>query len=128
MNDIGAVLIKLRGIQGYSQNAVAEGIGINTKTYARYEAGKSEMKASVLKKVADYYGMTIDELFEFNPKANNGDKKPGYKEELNERGKMIGVLEEKVHYLTKEVDMLRELAETKTKYLELLEQKLKGKK
>lgn len=55
-------LISLRASRGYSQENIANELGIDYTTYARYESGKTEMKASQLVKLAEFYNISVEEL------------------------------------------------------------------
>ena len=120
--DFGTILMKLRAFKGYSQEAVAEEIGVSNKTYGRYESGKNEMKISTLKSLAKFYDMTVDELINFDPKNPYESKQKKYAELLEQRDQKIAALEKEYKYLTNEVTTLKDLVETKGKYLKLLEE------
>lgn len=47
-----------------TQQQVSDTIGVKRSAYAYYEIGKSTPKLNILKKLADLYGVTIDELLE----------------------------------------------------------------
>lgn len=47
---------------GFTQKAVAEAIGISLRGYQQYEQGKFEPDIAKLIKLADTFGITIDEL------------------------------------------------------------------
>ena len=131
--DLSTILIKIRALKGYSQEAVAEEIHVNYKTYARYEAGKSEMKVSTLQALARFYEITVDQLICYdpknpyppNPKIELDKKLASYDIKLRESGSKIMILEERKEYLTSQVETLKDLAETKSKYVKLLEEKVK---
>ena len=55
-------LLVLRDERGLTQKEIAQQVGISTLTYQRYEYGTREPKLSALTALADYYGMTLDEL------------------------------------------------------------------
>jgi len=52
----------LRKEKKLTQEQAAKEIGLVMRTYRRYEMGEREPGASVLIKIADYYGVTIDYL------------------------------------------------------------------
>lgn len=54
-------LVELRGVK--TRRGVAEEIGIHENALYLYETGKSVPTAEVMKKLADYYGKTVDEIF-----------------------------------------------------------------
>ena len=55
-------LKSLRKERKLKQEEVAEELGIAVRSYCRYEYGEREPNASVLWRMADFYGVTIDYL------------------------------------------------------------------
>ena len=55
-------ILELRVKRGILQKDIAKEVGISLQTYQRYEYGTREPKLSALIALADYYGMTLDEL------------------------------------------------------------------
>ena len=55
-------LIMLRNIYGYSQEEVAEKIGISRQAYAKWESGKTIPDIEKSNLLAELYGVTIDSL------------------------------------------------------------------
>lgn len=55
-------LLLLRRSHGLKQTELAEKIGISSKGYQNYELGLREPKMSTLVALADFYGITIDDL------------------------------------------------------------------
>ena len=58
---LGAVLKKHRRQHSLTQQKVAEKLGIERSTYAKYEKGRKP-EVDVLIRLASFYNMTIDEL------------------------------------------------------------------
>ena len=54
-------LIALRGSK--TQSEVAEGVGITVSALSNYEQGIRIPRDSIKKKIADYYGETVDYIF-----------------------------------------------------------------
>lgn len=54
-------LIALRGSK--TQSEVAEGVGITVSALSNYEQGIRIPRDSIKKKIADYYGKTVDYIF-----------------------------------------------------------------
>lgn len=48
----------------YKQNVIASYLGIDQTTYSRYENGILDIPSKTLKKLAEFYGVTIDYLLE----------------------------------------------------------------
>lgn len=57
------ILIELREQAGKTQEEAAKDIGISRSMYAMIEIGKRVGRYPTLKKIADYYGKTVDEVF-----------------------------------------------------------------
>ena len=55
-------LIMLRNIHGFSQEMLAEKIGISRQAYAKWESGATIPDIEKCKRLADVYGITIDSL------------------------------------------------------------------
>ena len=55
-------LSALRKERGLLQKDVAEAIGTAVRVYQRYEYGEREPTLSTLVALADFYGITVDEL------------------------------------------------------------------
>ena len=55
-------LIMLRNIHGFSQEEIAEKIGISRQAYAKWESGATVPDIEKCKCLADVYGVTIDSL------------------------------------------------------------------
>ena len=55
-------LVKLRNSKDLSQKELAEAAGIAMRAYQRYEYGEREPRLSTLIALADFYGISLDEL------------------------------------------------------------------
>ena len=55
-------LKEIRKAKGISQLKLALGLNTNQNTISRYETGEREPVASILIKMADFYGVSIDYL------------------------------------------------------------------
>ena len=65
MNTItGRNLKALREANGYTQEKMAEYLGVGRSAYANYEAGERETPLEVLQKAADLFGCELALLFE----------------------------------------------------------------
>lgn len=54
----------LRVERGFTQKQVAEMLGIDRTTYAKYEAGANEPGIAMIKRLAEAFGVTTDYLLE----------------------------------------------------------------
>ena len=57
-----AHLLKLRKSRGLKQTELAPFIGISWRAYQTYERGEREPQMSTLIALADFYGISLDEL------------------------------------------------------------------
>lgn len=60
-------LIMLRNIHGFSQEAIAEKIGISRQAYAKWETGATVPDIEKCSLLAEVYGTTIDSLVRTEP-------------------------------------------------------------
>ena len=65
-------LKELRKKAHVSQEKLAKAIGLKQNNISRYETGEREASYETLIKLADYYGVSLDYIFERtdNPKVN----------------------------------------------------------
>lgn len=61
---IGQNLCKLRKANNFTQEQVAEYLGINRSTYSNYELGEREMPFELLERIADLLGCDLTVLME----------------------------------------------------------------
>jgi transcriptional regulator with XRE-family HTH domain len=59
-------LKELRLKKGASQRSVADALHCTPMSYSRYESGKREPSIALLCDMADYFGVSLDELLERN--------------------------------------------------------------
>ena len=59
---LGARIAQLRKEQGLSQQAVADAIDVAQQTYGHYEVGRVRMPISLLPEVAQFFGVSTDDL------------------------------------------------------------------
>jgi len=55
-------LIMLRNVRGYSQEEIAEKVGISRQAYAKWESGATVPDIEKCSRLAEVYGVTIDSL------------------------------------------------------------------
>lgn len=63
---IGKNLKQLRDFNKFSQEQVAEYLGIKRSTYSNYESGEREASLDLLEKISNLYGCELHVLFEEN--------------------------------------------------------------
>ena len=59
---LGRRIKELRSQQGMSQEALASGLGTTRQRIARIEDGEIDISYSLIKQVADYFGVSADEI------------------------------------------------------------------
>ncbi len=59
-------LIFLRNLKGFTQEQVAEAVGISRQSYAKWEQGETYPDIDRCDKLAKFYGVTIDSLVHQN--------------------------------------------------------------
>ena len=55
-------LKKLRKEKGIGQVEISKALDIGQSSYSRYESGNSDIPTDVLKKLSDYFGVSIDTI------------------------------------------------------------------
>jgi hypothetical protein len=78
------VLKNLRHTHHYTQQDLADYLGIARGTYAHYEINRREPDIETLKKIAVFYHVSIDYLLELtnNPSPITKEKTPSHQEEV----------------------------------------------
>mgnify|MGYP001606924481 CR=1 FL=1 len=61
---LGAHLRRLRAARGLSQAEAADSIGISQTSLSGYERGTAQMPFTVAVLLADFYGVSVDDLAE----------------------------------------------------------------
>ena len=89
-------ILMLRNVNGYSQEEVAEKIGISRQAYAKWEKGETIPDVGRCQKLAELYGVTIDALLNFSGKVGTTTLLPGPKgkhifgtTKINDRGQVV---------------------------------------
>lgn len=71
MKHIGKTIKAIREEKGLTQQQVAELVTMHRSNYSKVESGDRDLSIDAINKVAKYFGMTIDELVNFNGKVPN---------------------------------------------------------
>lgn len=89
-------IVMLRNINGYSQEEVAERIGISRQAYSKWEKGETIPDVERCLKLAELYDTTLDALVTFEGKIGNTVLSPGPKgkhifgtAKVNDRGQVV---------------------------------------
>lgn len=65
-------LITLRKIHNMSQEELAEKIGVSRQTMSKYETGESLPDIEKTRAIADAFGVSLDDLVNYDPEENKG--------------------------------------------------------
>ena len=65
-------LVELRKIHDMSQEELADIIGVSRQTLSKYETGESLPDIEKCKSIADAFGVSIDDLLNYEPNENMG--------------------------------------------------------
>lgn len=86
----------LRSVNGYSQEEVAEKMGVSRQAYAKWEKGETVPDVERCQKLAELYGVTIDSLVNYSDKIGTTTLTPGPKgkhifgtTKINDRGQVV---------------------------------------
>lgn len=60
---LGEKIRELRRREGRTQEALANALGVTSQAVSRWEAGGSYPDMEIVPALANYFGVTIDELF-----------------------------------------------------------------
>ncbi|MBQ6052034.1 MAG: helix-turn-helix domain-containing protein [Clostridia bacterium] len=89
-------LVTLRNIHGFSQEEIAEKIGISRQAYAKWESGATVPDIEKCSRLAEIYGTTIDSLIRTEPVEGIGLIPPAPRGKniwgsvaINEKGQII---------------------------------------
>lgn len=63
MAQLGSRLAELRKARNLSQAELAKELGLSRGAIGNYEAKQRAPRIEVMKRIADYFGVTIDDLF-----------------------------------------------------------------
>lgn len=69
-------LIALRKLNNISQEELAEKVGVSRQTLSKYETGESVPDIDKAMAIADAFGVSLDDLVNYNPEENEGFKIP----------------------------------------------------
>ena len=65
-------LIQLRKLNHMSQDELADQIGVSRQTLSKYETGESLPDIEWCKRLADIFGVTVDDLINYEKKESLG--------------------------------------------------------
>lgn len=89
-------IIMLRNLNGFTQEEVAEKIGISRQAYAKWEKGETTPDIERCMRLAELYGTSIDALVRFEGKVGNTELTPAPRGKhifgtvtINDRGQVV---------------------------------------
>lgn len=85
---LGARVAALRNAEGLSQQAVADELGIAQQTYAHYEVGRLRMPASLLPRLAQLFGVAVDELVGLQNSAGKRGPTPKLQQQIEKLSRL----------------------------------------
>lgn len=80
-----------RAKKGLTQERIAEKLNIKRSTYAKYETGENQPDYDMLKKMADFFGVSSDYLLGINTNDVTDQKEFNPLGEINDYIKEIGI-------------------------------------
>jgi transcriptional regulator with XRE-family HTH domain len=63
--NVGENIRKIREDKGYTQQKIADLVGMHRSNYSKIETGQRELSIGALAKVAKFFEMSLDELVGF---------------------------------------------------------------
>lgn len=65
-------IVQLRKLHGMTQEDLADAVGVTRQSVAQWESGKTCPNLTQSKAIADAFGVTLDDLANFEPQENLG--------------------------------------------------------
>ncbi|MCP4481639.1 MAG: helix-turn-helix transcriptional regulator, partial [bacterium] len=69
MKHIGYIIKPLREKHGMSQKQIADLLNMHASNYSRVESGERDLSINSIKKLADFFNMTVDQFINLNEKS-----------------------------------------------------------
>lgn len=85
-SNIGNAIQQLRHQHGVGQGELAEALGISAQAVSKWETGKANPDLSLLPELADYFGVSIDSLFEGVKDVQELPREAAEQLEINDHG------------------------------------------
>lgn len=113
----------IRKIKGWSQEKVAEQLGMSANGYAKIERGETDVQLSRLQKIAEIFGIEIKDLFNldgnqilnlasnqshFNNYINPGNNQIELKHEIDKLHLIVEQKEKEIIYLKEIIELLKQ--------------------
>jgi transcriptional regulator with XRE-family HTH domain len=111
--EIGYKLLLLRKKNNYSQEYIAENIGISQSTYSRLESDRTILKGYLLKRFCDFYNIPLS-YFLLDTNYIIPKDREALSKKLQDKERLIHQLEEEISDLMNEVNILKSKLFTET--------------
>lgn len=85
-SNIGNAIQQLRHQHGVGQGELAEALGVSAQAVSKWETGKANPDLSLLPELADYFGVSIDRLFEGVKDVQELPREAAEQLEINDHG------------------------------------------
>lgn len=89
---VGSKINKLRMRSGKTQQEIADLLNVDRRTYAKWEDESSEIKTSLIPKIAEIFGVEIPELF---TNEKNIEIKDSFRDNKNSNNAVIVMITDK---------------------------------
>lgn len=105
--NVSAILRDLRSASGKTQEQVSEACGFSKIALVRYESGARVPRVDIARKLADYYGVTVDYILGHNATTDQSSDDPlsPLKQEI--LSKLDGLSEDKLSNAISYIDFLK---------------------
>ena len=99
--EIGTSIAKIRKAKGYSQTEIANMLQTTQQQYSKYETGKQEIPARIIKKLSEYYNIPANKLLGIEIFMTEEDKTTNYYRLIEETRELIDWAEDS-KYITED--------------------------
>jgi transcriptional regulator with XRE-family HTH domain len=109
---LGKKISKIRHLKGFTQEYVANKIGLSQQAYSRIESNETKLDTERLQKIADLFGVTTQEIERFDTDislttyGNGAHIKGTFAHQYHENTKAIEVLEQVIKFQQAQIDFL----------------------
>lgn len=110
MRKIGGKIRQLRELKGYSQEYIANQMGISQRAYSKLETSETKLDWDKLTKISEILEIAPTDIASFDDNLifNNCNQSGKFEQFINQiPEKLIEQYEKRIEYLEKEIDFLR---------------------
>ncbi|MCO5258511.1 MAG: helix-turn-helix domain-containing protein [Crocinitomicaceae bacterium] len=110
MKKIGGKIRQLRELKGYSQEYIANQMGISQRAYSKLETSETKLDWEKLTKISEILEIAPTDIASFDDNLifNNCSQSGKFEQFINQiPEKLIEQYEKRIEYLEKEIDFLR---------------------